>query len=195
MRTLRLVALFVVAAAGSAGAQAGSGARTPGSIDPGMTKDQVIAKLGKPASEHSNGTSTYLYYSNGQEKTVGMSDMVALDDGKVVDAVFRSKDRHYTGKSSSPKPVSRDDAIVKGGGKVPVKHAPEKIAAKAPMKTETKAPAKPAGKAEAKAPAKTPAKEPAKAAPAAKAPAKAPPATIKTAPDTKKTAPTPTKKP
>jgi hypothetical protein len=121
MRNITRVALLIVAVAGAAHAQA--------SIDPGMTKDQVVARLGKPASEHSSGTTTYLYYRNGQERKMGMSDMVALENGKVVDAVFRSSARKYTGKSSSPAPVSAEAAIAKGnGGKAPVKKAvpPEK---------------------------------------------------------------------
>ena len=116
MRNFTRLALLMVAVAGSASAQA--------SIDPGMTRDQVVAKLGKPASEHSSGSATFLYYKNGQEKKMGMSDMVALDSGKVVDAVFRSSARRYTGKSSSPAPVSAEAAIAKGnGGKAPVRKA------------------------------------------------------------------------
>ena len=116
MRNFARLALLVVAVAGSASAQA--------SIDPGMTRDQVVARLGKPASEHSSGSATFLYYRNGQEKKMGMSDMVALDSGKVVDAVFRSSARRYTGKSSSPAPVSAEAAIAKGnGGKAPVRKA------------------------------------------------------------------------
>ena len=119
MRRIPLVALVLIAATSGASAQ-GSQA----SIDPGMTKDQVIARLGKPASEHSSGFSTFLYYTNGQEKRVGMSDLVAIENGKVVDAVFRSSARKYTGKSSSAAPVSAEAAIAKGnGGKVPVKKA------------------------------------------------------------------------
>ena len=193
--------LLLVAAAGSASAQS--------SIDPGMTKDQVIAKLGKPASEHSSGTSTYLYYANGEEKKVGMSDMVALEDGKVVDAVFRSPNRKYSGKSSSPAPVPTDVAIAKGnGGTMPEKHsAPMKMPETAHKAPETKKPAPPAAKApEAKRAAPTTAKAPEtkKAAPpAAKTPEPktkvdtkkiaAPPA--KPDSSNKKSAPAPTKKP
>lgn len=132
MRKFGLVALLAVAVAGNANAQAG---RTEASIDPGMTKDQVIARLGRPASEHSSGTHTFLFYANGQEKRVGMNDMVALEEGKVVDAVFRSSARRYTGKSSSPAPVSREAAIAKGhGGRAPaMKMPPAKMPpAKAP---------------------------------------------------------------
>jgi len=116
MRNFTRLALLMVAVAGSASAQA--------SIDRGMTRDQVVARLGKPTSEHSSGSATFLYYKNGQEKKMGMSDMVALDSGKVVDAVFRSSARRYTGKSSSPAPVSAEAAIAKGnGGKAPVRKA------------------------------------------------------------------------
>jgi hypothetical protein len=71
-------------------------------IDPGMSKAQVIAKLGPPSTQKSSGTSTFLYYRNGREKAVGMADLVMLDSDKVVDAVFRSAARSYSGKSSSP---------------------------------------------------------------------------------------------
>jgi len=124
MRRLSLVALLTVAAAsavsGSASAQSSRG--SPASIDPGMSKEQVIARLGRPVSEHTSGNSTFLYYRNGSEKKFGMSDMVALDGGKVVDAVFRSNARKYTGKSSSPAPVPAEVAVARGnGGKLPMK--------------------------------------------------------------------------
>ena len=106
MRNRVVVILLLVAAAGTARAQA--------SIDPGMSKAQVIARLGKPASEHSSGPTTFLYYKNGQEKKMGMSDMVAIENDKVVDAVFRSSARKYMGTSSSPEPVSAAAAIAKG---------------------------------------------------------------------------------
>jgi hypothetical protein len=126
MRTFTFVALLAATFAGHAHAQAAS-------IDPGMTKEQVIAKLGKPTSEHSSSTATYLYYANGQEKKVGMSDMVALENGKVVDAVFRSPSRKYTGKSSSPAAISEEAAAARGnGGKAPPMKMP--AASKAPEK-------------------------------------------------------------
>jgi outer membrane protein assembly factor BamE (lipoprotein component of BamABCDE complex) len=143
MRNVTFVALLM-AAAGSAGAQAPkappASSASPfaqAAIDPGMTRDQVVAKLGKPASEHTSGSAIFLYYANGQEKKMGMSDLVALENGKVVDAVFRSSARAYTGKSSSPAPVPAEAAIAKGnGGRLPVKRAvaPTKKAAPAPAK-------------------------------------------------------------
>lgn len=144
MRKISWIALLVVAVAGSARAQGAS-------IDPGMSREQVIAHLGKPISEHSSGARTYLYYSNGDEKKYGMHDMVALENGKVVDAVFRSSTRKFSGKSSSPAPVPVEAAIAKGhGGHVPMKPAPEERKQPAPpMKKEappTKKEASPATK-------------------------------------------------
>jgi hypothetical protein len=132
MRRLALFATLMMAA-GSARAQS--------TIDPGMSKAEVIAKLGKPSSEHSDGSSTYLYFRNGEERKYGMSDLVALENGKVVDAIFRSPSRKYSGKSSSPAPVSADAAIAKGGGtarKTPPRAAMPKPAAKSAPATPTK---------------------------------------------------------
>jgi hypothetical protein len=74
-------------------------------IDPGMTATQVVAKLGQPLSTRSFHSFTYLFYRNGCEKKCGMNDIVTLDSGKVVDAVFRSPSRHYSGTSSSPRAI------------------------------------------------------------------------------------------
>ncbi len=187
MRRMSAVALLLVVIAASAHAQA--------AIDPGMTKDQVISKLGKPASEHSSGNLTYLYYANGQERKMGMSDMVALEDGKVVDAVFRSSARKYSGKSSSPAPVSAEAAIVKGGGKPSSK--PMKMPAppaKAPVKTAAKAPAKAAPAPPAKA-AKSAPPTMKKPEPLVKPDAKKLAPVTKSADTTKKVPPAPAKKP
>lgn len=90
-----LLALSFVAAT----AQAQPGA---GTIDPGMTRAQVIERLGKPATVRNYQGSTYLMYSNNCGKTCGMQDIVILDHDVVVDALFRSPNRHYSGTSSSP---------------------------------------------------------------------------------------------
>ena len=71
-------------------------------IDPGMSRAEVVERLGKPLNERKSGGHTYLYYRNGCEKTCGMNDVVMLDDDKVSDAIFRSSARHYSGESSSP---------------------------------------------------------------------------------------------
>ena len=98
-RVIVFTALFLaIAAAGARGASAQS-------IDPNMTKAQVIERLGAPAAERSSGPYTYLFYQNGVEREVGMSDLVILQNDNVVDAIFRSSGRQYTGRSSSPEGV------------------------------------------------------------------------------------------
>ena len=91
----------------------------PATIDPGMTREQVVAKLGEPLSARSFDGHTYLLYRNGCEKKCGMNDLVVLDSGKVVDAVFRSTSRKYSGTSSSPHMISQADAR-KGNAGAPV---------------------------------------------------------------------------
>ena len=98
MRRMGSFFLFVPLVAGSVAAQH--------VVDPGMSKAQVVARLGKPVIERSAGTSTYLFYSNGMQRKVGMNDIVVLDSDKVVDAIFRSRARTYSGKSSSPASLS-----------------------------------------------------------------------------------------
>jgi hypothetical protein len=103
MKTFAAV-LFSISLA-SAGA-----AQKVASIDPGMSREQVVARLGEPLSAKSFERFTYLLYRNGCEKKCGMNDVVTLDSGKVVDAVFRSPSRRYTGTSSSPHMLSADQA-------------------------------------------------------------------------------------
>jgi hypothetical protein len=81
-------------------------AQQPATIDPGMTRAQVVVKLGEPLSARMFDGYTYMLYRNGCEKECGMNDLVVLDSGKVVDAVFRSSARRYTGTSSSPHMIS-----------------------------------------------------------------------------------------
>ena len=71
-------------------------------ISPGMTKAQVTAALGEPATARTVGEDSYLFYTNACGKRCGMNDLVVLHADSVADAIFRSPDRHYTGKSSSP---------------------------------------------------------------------------------------------
>lgn len=80
-------------------------------IDPGMPRTTVIAKLGAPAIERTNGDATYLFYKNGCERRCGMNDVVVLDKGTVVDAVFRSTKRKFSGTSSSPRMIPAAEAI------------------------------------------------------------------------------------
>lgn len=102
-----LLALLLVSA--SASAQS-----TEGTIDPGMTKAQVIERLGKPATVRTFQGTTYLLYSNSCGKSCGMQDLVVLDGDAVVDAVFRSPNRHYTGTSSSPVATKPNARAVRG---------------------------------------------------------------------------------
>jgi hypothetical protein len=99
--------LIAIAAAGVQGAAAQS-------IDPGMTKSQVIERLGAPAAERTSGAYTYLFFQNGRERTVGMSDLVILQNDSVIDAIFRSAAREYTGRSSSPDGVMPANSAASG---------------------------------------------------------------------------------
>ena len=92
---LLVVAMFVVP--GAAVAQVASG-----SIDPGMSRAQVVERLGSPGWERTINGFTYLLYENGCERTCGMSDLVTLQGDSVVDAIFRAASRRYSGESSSP---------------------------------------------------------------------------------------------
>jgi hypothetical protein len=133
-----LLALSFVAVA----AQAQTGAS--GTIDPGMTRAQVIERLGKPATVRTYQGSTYLLYSNNCGKTCGMQDLVILDHDVMVDAVFRSPNRHFTGTSSSPeatKPSSRSQRNqplqVPSSGTAPEKIGATTILPKLPSRNAT----------------------------------------------------------
>jgi hypothetical protein len=95
-------------------AAAGVQAAVAQSIDPGMTKSQVIERLGAPAAERTSGPYTYMFYQNGRERTAGMSDLVILQNDSVVDAIFRSSMRAYTGRSSSPEGVMPANSAASG---------------------------------------------------------------------------------
>ena len=71
-------------------------------IDPGMTRAQVIERLGAPATERASNGFTYLFFINGCERTCGMNDLVTLRGDSVVDAIFRAPHRSYSGRSTSP---------------------------------------------------------------------------------------------
>jgi hypothetical protein len=76
------------------------------SVDPGMSRAEVVERLGKPVGERKTGEFTYLFYRNGCEIRCGMQDLVILQDDMVVDAIFRSPNRTYNGASSSPTGVT-----------------------------------------------------------------------------------------
>jgi hypothetical protein len=96
------------------GAQGGTS-----SISPGMSRARVVAALGTPSTERTVGEFKYLFYANACGKRCGMNDLVILRRDSVVDAIFRSNTRHYTGTSSSPMAISEKDAAERGAGKQP----------------------------------------------------------------------------
>ena len=102
MRTIAVFAILCITGSAALSAQA--------VVDPGMSKAQVIAKLGKPNVERSADSLTFLFYRNGVERRVGMSDVVTLANDAVVDAMFRSAARRYSGKSSSPAAIPAEVA-------------------------------------------------------------------------------------
>jgi hypothetical protein len=89
MNTWKLAMAGVLLAAAPAAAQ-----RT---ISPGMSEGQVRSILGDPATSRSTAGWTYLYYHNGCPNRCGSDDVVFLEDGKVVAAVFRTGVRRFTG--------------------------------------------------------------------------------------------------
>ncbi len=98
-------------------------AQQPRTISPGMTRAQVIAALGQPLTLREADGYTYIFYHNQCTRACGMNDLVVLRSDSVVDAIFRSPERHYTGKSSSPEPVS-PAAARRGAGAAPAAAAP-----------------------------------------------------------------------
>ena len=87
-----------------------SWAQAPKSIDPGMSETKVVERLGQPDVSRTSGDVKYLFYHNNCIKQCGMDDVVILQKDSVVDAMFRSADRTYTGKSSSPKSIPAEVA-------------------------------------------------------------------------------------
>jgi hypothetical protein len=76
--------------------------QTAATVAPGMSHVQVVSALGEPATSRTKDEYTYLFYQNSCGKECGMNDLVVLRRDSVVDAIFRSPNRHYTGTSSSP---------------------------------------------------------------------------------------------
>ena len=72
-------------------------------IDPGMTRAEVVERLGKPMNERKSGGHTYLYYRNGCEKSCGMNDVVMLDDGPARHGPFPDRPG-YRRSPSGPRP-------------------------------------------------------------------------------------------
>lgn len=88
--------------------QAGARAEEPwtptltGTVNPGMTREDVIAVWGDPVTERVADGRGYLYFRNGCEVRCGTYDVVFLDGGQVVDAIVRGPGHEYAGTSSSP---------------------------------------------------------------------------------------------
>jgi hypothetical protein len=89
---------LALAAPGVAAAQ-GAPAPTKGpvTIESGMSRDQVIARLGTPIAERHDGAMTWLRFDNDCGRACGGDDLVTLDGDAVVDAVFRTGRRVYAG--------------------------------------------------------------------------------------------------
>lgn len=73
-----------------------------GTIDPGMSEADVVARWGMPVARSRTGAMTYLYFPNSCERSCGTLDVVFLENDKVVDAVLRWEGHRYSGQSSSP---------------------------------------------------------------------------------------------
>jgi hypothetical protein len=99
-----LITLTLLAHAAVAGAQGTS------TISPGMSRAKVVAALGAPTTERTVAELRDLFYRNACGKECGMNDLVILRNDAVVDAIFRSSSRRYTGQSSSPAPISAKEA-------------------------------------------------------------------------------------
>jgi hypothetical protein len=104
MSRVALAVAFVCALAAPGAAQA------PKSIDPGMSETKVVERLGAPDASRSAGDFKYLFYHNSCIKECGMDDVVILQRDSVVDAMFRSAERAYSGKSSSPRSIPAEVA-------------------------------------------------------------------------------------
>lgn len=73
-----------------------------GTVNPGMTSDEVRGVWGDPVISRSSGQWTFMYYRNGCERACGTFDVVFLEGGQVVDAIVRGMGHDYSGVSSSP---------------------------------------------------------------------------------------------
>jgi hypothetical protein len=97
MRRLIVLALLCIPSAVSA--------QSENTVSPGMTRAEVIAALGAPATQRGANGYTYMFYTNTCGRACGMQDLVIMKGDSLADAIFRSPNRHYTGTSSSPDEV------------------------------------------------------------------------------------------
>jgi hypothetical protein len=143
MRTTIVFALLAVPALLSAQAA---------TVSPGMSHAQVVAALGEPVNSRTANEYTYLFYPNSCGKECGMNDLVVLRRDSVVDAIFRSPNRHYSGTSSSPEEATPAAAKRHGESTTAAKPAPASAAKPASTATKpaTTTPPKPAAAVVAK---------------------------------------------
>jgi hypothetical protein len=73
-----------------------------GTINPGMSQQDVVALWGPAFGIRHAGAFTYLHYPNGCERTCGTDDVVILQNDQVVDVILRWHGHGYSGQSSSP---------------------------------------------------------------------------------------------
>jgi hypothetical protein len=73
-----------------------------GTINPGMSQQDVVALWGPASAVRHAGAFTYLHYPNGCEYTCGTDDVVILQNDQVIDAIVRWRGHGYGGQSSSP---------------------------------------------------------------------------------------------
>jgi|GEM_PF-1370585 len=66
-------------------------------ISPGMTTAEVRGVLGAPSTTRAAGEWEYLYYHNGCPVRCGSDDVVFIQNGRVVAAVFRTGRRRFAG--------------------------------------------------------------------------------------------------
>ena len=134
-----LVARVVASLAAFAICASAAAAQT---IDPGMSRTQVVERLGRPNGQRTSGPRTYLFYRNGCEQSCGMQDLVVLENDAVVDAIFRKAGRRYTGESSSPVAVPpRAASRTRATTSAVPSDAPARPRAAAPAKRRAAAPA------------------------------------------------------
>jgi outer membrane protein assembly factor BamE (lipoprotein component of BamABCDE complex) len=93
-------------------------------VSPGMSRARVVAALGAPSTTRTVGEFQYLFYVNSCGKRCGMNDLVILRRDSVIDAIFRSDTRRYTGTSSSPMAISEKDAAERGPTNRPPTRSP-----------------------------------------------------------------------
>lgn len=84
-----------------------------GTVNPGMSRDEVIEVWGAPVTERVADGRTYLYFRNGCEVSCGTFDVVFLEGNAVVDAIVRGRGHDYSGTSSSP-PGSEGEPTLPG---------------------------------------------------------------------------------